>query len=117
MTDAERSLEAARIARHAHVALPLAHLVVAAADEAGFSVKLFRSERRGKRLAAARKACMVAARDLTSAARRSRHYSYPEIGRAVNRHHSTVIVHVHAAREQGPEYPAHEATAAKAPAQ
>lgn len=99
MTEAERSLEALRIARHARVALRLAHLVVSSADEAGFSVRLFRSQRQSRPLVAARKACMVAARDLPAPARRSGHYSYPEIGRAVNRDHATVIHHVKQAQE------------------
>jgi chromosomal replication initiation ATPase DnaA len=110
MTEAERSIEAARIARHARVALRLARLVVAAADEAGFSLRLFRSAKQHRRLVEARKACCVAARAIPVPSRRHGHYAYQEIGRALNRDHSTVMAHVRAAERAGRGHPSHKAT-------
>jgi hypothetical protein len=81
--DREEWSEAQRLSVFADIPLPLAEMVVEAAEDAKLTLRQFRSEcRLGKYVEARRKLCIRA---------RGCNYSLPQIGRALNRDHTTVL--------------------------
>ncbi len=82
--------EADRLAENANVPHALAELVVMLAEKYGRTIKQLRGECRDRDLVQIRKRI----------AREGRHrrYSFPQIGRALNRDHSTIISHVNGRR-------------------
>jgi chromosomal replication initiation ATPase DnaA len=84
MTDADR------ISQFANVPHDLAELVVMGANRIGSSLKWFRSDRRFEEL--------VAGRAWVAREARQRGHSFPAIGRALNRDHSSII---HLVRTRG----------------
>lgn len=77
MTDADR------IAAYANVPHGLAEIVVMTANRLGYPVKSVRRE--------GQTAPVVAARRVIAHKARAEGYSYPQIGRALNRDHTTVM--------------------------
>lgn len=77
--------EADRLARNADIPLELAQLVVVAANQADMPLRNLRSARQHRELVQVRRTVVLAARH------RNPPFSYWQIGRALNRDHSTVI--------------------------
>lgn len=75
--------EADRISAFANVPHGLAEIVVATCSVTGHTVRAIRSDCRKRPLVIVRRKISLAARDAG--------FSFPQIGRALNRDHSTII--------------------------
>jgi hypothetical protein len=75
--------EVERLARDADIPAALARMVVEAAAAAGVSLRSFRTDDRRPHLVAERQRLILVARD--------RGFSLPQVGRALNRDHSTIL--------------------------
>ena len=75
--------EAERLSRFADIPLYLAQLVVMRVNATGYSLKFVRSGKRWDNL--------VDIRQSIAAEAREHEFSYPQIGRALNRDHTTII--------------------------
>ena len=85
--------QAETLARNAHVSPAVAYVVVCASMRFGIRLKELRGPSRLPHLVAARRWVVLQARNLSTSGPDGRHNGYPsywEIGRALNRDHSTI---------------------------